>query len=195
MAQESPTSPTARAVNGRCASSTHRLPPSTSSAGAATSSSIAHDPNQTALPSCKPLWAPWLEGLCAEHALIDGAGSSHRRAATAELLQTLEKERPLAAQELRVYCLRLGKAGLSCRAIARLVGSSKSSVQRCLAAGTPAIDMAALVSERLERYRESWAQPFGGLSLSAQLRLLDRHAKRLGLYRMAAAEPEEKVLL
>lgn len=136
-----------------------------------------------------------LEGLFAEHALIDGAGSSHRRAATAELLQTLEKERPLAAQELRVYCLRLGKAGLSCRAIARLVGSSKSSVQRCLAAGTPAIDMAALVSERLERYRESWAQPFGGLSLSAQLRLLDRHAKRLGLYRMAAAEPEEKVLL
>ena len=101
-----------------------------------------------------------LEGLFAEHALIVGAGSSHRRAATAELLQTLEKERPLAAQELRVYCLRLGKAGLSCRAIARLVGSSKSSVQRCLAAGTPAMDMAALVSERLERYRELWAQPF-----------------------------------
>ena len=47
-----------RAVNGRCASSTHRPTPSTSSAGAATSSSIAHDPNQTALPNSRPLWAP-----------------------------------------------------------------------------------------------------------------------------------------
>jgi hypothetical protein len=85
--------------------------------------------------------------------------------------------------------------GLSCRAIARLAGSSKSSVQRYLAGGTAAIEMQALVTERLERYHEAQLPALGGLGFGAQLRLLDRYAKQQGLYRYAAAEPEEKVFL
>jgi hypothetical protein len=138
-----------------------------------------------------------LEGLYADHSLIEGspAPAQRRRAAAAELLQTLESERPLAQEELRVWCLRLGRMGLSCRAIARLAGSSKSSVQRYLAGGTAAIEMQALVTERLERYHEAQLPALGGLGFGAQLRLLDRYAKQQGLYRYAAAEPEEKVFL
>ncbi len=84
--------------------------------------------------------------------------------------------------------------GLSCRTIARLTGTSKSSVQRYLAAGTAAIDRTALARERLERYHDSQLPVLGGLSLRAQVRLLDRHAKRQGLYRYAT-EPEEKVFV
>jgi hypothetical protein len=137
-----------------------------------------------------------LEGLYADHTLIAGPRSpAQRRKVAAELLQTLESERPLAAEELRVWCLRLGKMGLSCRKIARLAGTSKSSVQRYLAAGTPAIDMQALVAERLERYHDTQMPALGGLSLRGQVRFLDRHAKQQGLYRYATAEPEEKVCL
>ena len=135
-----------------------------------------------------------LEGLYADHSLIAGPRSpAQRRKAAAELLQTLDDERPLAAEELRVWCLRLGKLGLSCRTIARLAGTSKSSVQRYLAAGTAAIDRVALARERLERYHDSQLPALGGLSFAAQLHLLDRHAKKQGLYRYATAEPEEKV--
>jgi hypothetical protein len=137
-----------------------------------------------------------LEGLYADHALIDGPRSpAERRKAAAELLRTLESERPLAAEELRVWCLRLGKMGLSRRAIACLAGTSKSSVQRYLAAGTATVDRQALVAERLERYHESQGPALGGLSLGAQLRLLDRNARQLGLYRYSAAQPEEKIFL
>jgi hypothetical protein len=137
-----------------------------------------------------------LEGLYADHALIEGPRSpTQRRQAAVELLQSLESERPLAAEELRVWCLRLGKMGLSCRKIARLAGTSKSSVQRYLAAGTTAIDRATLTRERLERYHDSQMAAFGGLSLRSQVRFLDRHAKQQGLYRYATAEPEEKVCL
>jgi hypothetical protein len=137
-----------------------------------------------------------LGGLYADHTLIAGPRSpAQRRKAATELLQTLECERPLAQEELRVWCLRLGKMGLSCRAIARLAGTSKSSVQRYLAAGTAAIDRAALARERLERYHESQMSALGGLSLRNQVRFLDRHAKQQGLYRYATAEPEEKVCL
>ena len=88
---------------------------------------------------------PLLQGLYAGHTLIEGPRSpAQRRKAATELLQTLEDERPLASEELRVWCLRLGKMGLSCRKIARLAGTSKSSVQRYLAAGTAAIDRVAL---------------------------------------------------
>jgi hypothetical protein len=136
-----------------------------------------------------------LEGLYADRALVDGPRSpTQRRKAVVELLQSLESERPLAAEELRVWCLRLAKTGLSCRAIARLAGTSKSSVQRYLAAGTAAIDRATLTRERLERYRDSQVPALGGLSLLAQVRLLDRHAKQQGLHRYAT-EPEEKVFL
>ena len=138
-----------------------------------------------------------LEGLYAAHSLIEGspAPALRRRAAAAELLQTLESERPLAAEELRVWCLRLGRMGLSCRTIARLTGTSKSSVQRYLAAGTPAIERAALARERLERYHEAQLPALGGLAFGAQLRQLDRYAKQQGLYRYATAEPEEKVFV
>lgn len=137
-----------------------------------------------------------LQGLYSDHALIEGPRSpAQRRKAAEELLQTLESERPLDAEELRVWCLRLGKMGLSVRVIARLAGTSKSSVQRYLAAGTAAIDRAALARERLERYHDSQLPALGGLAPLAQLRLLDRHAKTLGLYRLAAVEPEEKVFL
>jgi hypothetical protein len=85
--------------------------------------------------------------------------------------------------------------GLSCRVIARLAGSSKSSVQRYLAGGTAALDRQTLVRERLERYYEAQLPSLSGLSPVAQLRLLERHAKKYGLYRYAASEPEEKVFL
>jgi hypothetical protein len=68
-------------------------------------------------------------------------------------------------------------------------------VQRYLAAGTAAIDWQALTRERLERYREAQLPSLSGLSPVAQLRLLERHAKKYGLYRYAASEPEEKVFL
>ena len=107
------------------------------------------------------------EGLYADHALIDGPRSpAQRRAAAAELLQNLESERPLATEELRVWCLRLGRMGLSCRAIARLTGASKSSVQRYLAAGPAAIDRAALPRERLERYHDAQLPALGVLPLA-----------------------------
>ena len=137
-----------------------------------------------------------LEGLYADPALIDGPRSPvQRRQAAEELLQTLKSERPLATEELRVWCLRLGRMGLSCRAIARLTGTSKSSVHRHLAAGPAAIDRAALIRERLERYHDAQLPTLGGLSSGAQLHLLERYAKRQGLYRRSSAEPEEMVFL
>ena len=137
-----------------------------------------------------------LEGLSADHSLIAGPRSpAQRRQAAAELLQTLECERPLAAEELRVWCLRLGRMGLSCRTIARLTGTSKSSVQRYLAGGTTAIEMQTLVTERLERYHEAQLSSLGDLGFGAQLHLLDRYAKQQGLYRYATSEPEEKVFV
>lgn len=139
---------------------------------------------------------PLTVGLWADHSLLAGPRSpTQRRKAAHELLQTLEEERPLADQELRVWCLRLGKLGLSLRTIARLTGTSKSSVQRYLAAGTAAIDRMALTSDRLERYRDSQGPALGGLSLRSQARALGRYAKAQGLYRDAHLEPEEKVFL
>ena len=139
---------------------------------------------------------PLLQGLYVDRALIAGPRSpAQRRTAAKELLQTLEDERSLAPEELRVWCLRLGKMRLSCRQIARLTGTSKSSVQRYLVAGRVAIDMQALAAERLERHHDTQLPALGGLSLRSQVRLLDRHARQQGLYRYSAAEPEEKLLL
>jgi hypothetical protein len=151
-------------------------------------------PGPDRLGELQAAMGPLLQGLYADHALIaDPRSPAQRRKAAAQLLQTLEDERPLAQEELRVWCLRLGRMGLSVRTIARLAGTSKSSAQRYLAAGTAAIEMQALVSERLERYHDSQLPALGGLALRAQVRLLDRHAKQQGLYRSSAAEPEEKV--
>ena len=153
-------------------------------------------PGPDPLSELQAAMGPLLEGLYADHSLIAGPRSpAQRRRAAAELLQTLESERPLACEELRVWCLRLGRMGLSCRVIARLAGSSKSSVQRYLAGGTAALDRQTLVRERLERYRETQLPALGGLGFGAQLRLLDRYAKKYGLYRRAVTEPEEKVFL
>jgi hypothetical protein len=152
-------------------------------------------PGPDHLAELQAAMGPLLQGLYADHTLVEGPRSpAQRRNAAVALLQTLDSERPLAAEELRVWCLRLGKMGLSCRKIARLAGTSKSSVQRYLTAGTAAIDQAALARERLERYHDSQLPALGGLSLLAQVRLLDRHAKQQGLYRYAT-EPEEKVFL
>jgi hypothetical protein len=153
-------------------------------------------PRPDRLGELQAAMGPLIQGLWADHSLIDGPRSpAQRRKAAAELLQTLEDERPLADQELRVWCLRLGKLGLSLRTIARLTDTSKSSAQRYLAAGTAAIDRTALTTERLERCRDSQGPVLGGLPLPRQARLLDRYAKQQGLYRYAAIEPEEKVLL
>jgi hypothetical protein len=152
-------------------------------------------PRLDRLAELQAAMGPLITGLYADHSLLEGTRSpAQRRKAAAELLQTLEEERPLADQELRVWCLRLGKLGLSLRTIARLTGTSKSSVQRYLAAGTAAIDRMALTSERLERYRDSHGPSLGGLSLRSQARALGRYAKAQGLYR-PHLEPEEKVFL
>jgi hypothetical protein len=152
-------------------------------------------PRPDRLAELQAAMGPLLEGLYADRLVIDEPQSpSQRRQATAELLVSVTQERPLAGEELRVWCLRLGRAGLSCRAIARHTGTSKSSVQRYLAAGTAAVDRAALTIERLERYHEGQMPSLAGLSLRAQAHLLDRHARRLGLQRHTA-EPEEKVFL
>jgi hypothetical protein len=152
-------------------------------------------PGPDLLAELQAAMGPLLQGLSADHTLVEGPRSpAQRRKAAAELLQTLDSERPLAAEELRVWCLRLGKLGLSCRTIARLAGTSKSSVQRYLAAGAAAIDRTTLARERLERHHDSQLPALGGLPLLAQVRLLDRHAKQQGLYRYAT-EPEEKVFL
>ncbi len=109
-----------------------------------------------------------------------------KRAARAELLQTIEEEQPLRAQERRVYCLHLAKEGFSCRDIALLVDSSKSSVQRYLVAGRDAIDMEALDRERLARYYELHPLSFG------QLRRYVRERYRA---QAIAREREEKLFL
>jgi transposase-like protein len=153
-------------------------------------------PRPDRLGELQAAMGPLIQGLYADHSLIEGSRSpAQRRKAALELLQTLEDERPLADQELRVWCLRLAKLGLSLRTIARLAGTSKSTVQRYLAAGTAAIDRMALARERLERYRDSQGPVLSGLSLRSEARVLDRYAKAQGLYRYAAVEPEEKVFL
>lgn len=153
-------------------------------------------PRPDRLGELQAAMGPLIQGLYGDHSLLEGSRSpAQRRRAAAELLQTLEDERPLADQELRVWCLRLGKLGLSLRTIARLTGTSKSSVQRYLAAGTAAVDRMALTRERLERYRDSQGPALGGLSLPGQARALDRYAKQQGLYRYTQVEPEEKVFL
>lgn len=70
-----------------------------------------------------------------------------------ELAEELEEQLPLAPEELRLWTLRLRSLGLSCRRIATLTGSSKSSVARCCQAGRAGIDRAALIRECLVRAR------------------------------------------
>ena len=95
-------------------------------------------------------------GLYADYTEIETPPTAaERQRALLELLTRVEAERPLFDQELRIWCLRLGKEGLSRRAIARHTGASKSSVQRYLAAGREGVDLLKLSRERLERYDEA----------------------------------------
>ncbi len=113
------------------------------------------------------------------------------------LMWRLENESLKGPQEVRIYCLRLAKAGFSLQQIAALVYYSKSSVQRYLAAGLEGIDMRPLVGKRLERYWAPPPAPEGDdpKALRADLAMLGGAAGRLGLYRMDTSEPEERVLI
>jgi hypothetical protein len=135
-----------------------------------------------------------LEGL---YGLPDGGGPGVLKRSTRVLLSTLQEELPLEPQELRTYCLRLAKAGLSVRQIAALVGSSKSSVGRYLAAGLAGLDREVLIAERLRRY---WAvaelSPVTGLrALRQQMKVLERRARRYRRYSALRGEPEERVFI
>ena len=98
---------------------------------------------------------------------------------------------------MRIYCLRLAKAGYSLRQIAALVYYSKSSVQRYLAAGLQGVDMRALVNERRKAY---WApspapEDDDPKALGEELAAIDRGLQWLDLYRTNTSEPEERVLI
>ncbi len=137
-----------------------------------------------------------LRGLYADYTVIARPPTAaERQRALLELLTRVEAERPLFDQELRVWCLRLGKEGLSVRAIARHTGTSKSSVQRYLAAGLEGVDLLKLSRERLYRYDDARLSGLTGLPLRAQAQLLGRHVRKLGLDRHSAQEFEEKVVL
>ena len=115
----------------------------------------------------------------------------------AALAASLAEELPLGAEELRLWCLRLRAAGLSYRQIAALTESSKSSVARICADGPKAIDAQALVRERLERDAVGPPAPQDDdpAALGAYLHALHRHSLRLGLYRLPATEPDERVVV
>ena len=68
---------------------------------------------------------------------------------------------------------------------------------RYLAAGLDGVDIEALVSEWLERFAAFPAAAAGddATALRAQLKMIRRHARRLGLYGAPASEPEERVLI
>ncbi len=134
-----------------------------------------------------------LHGLYADEALL-AEHANYRQPDLATLINTVEQERPLDDQELRIWCLRLSKAGLSLRAIARHCGVSKSSVARYLAAGLEGIDHLALGRERLRRYYDDQLGSLAGLPLHAQVRLLGRHVRKLGLERHSAHDREEKLV-
>ena len=137
-----------------------------------------------------------LRGLYADYAVTERpATAAHRERALLELLIKVEAERPLFDQELRVWCLRLGKEGLSLRVIARHTGASKSSVGRYLAAGLGGVDLLKLSRERLYRYDDAQLSGLAGLPLRAQAQLLGRHVRKLGLDRHSAPEFEERVVV
>jgi hypothetical protein len=108
------------------------------------------------------------------------------------LLGSLASELPLAPQELRIYCLRLDRGGLSVRGIAALVGSSKSSVGRFRAAGLEGVSIWLLANERRERLRAlRWSPKTMTLE---KLATFERDFRRLGLHRRKASDLEVRVL-
>ena len=133
---------------------------------------------------------PLLEAALVVDGLLDDlpAGVRPRRRRAAELLVSLEEERPLFDCELRLWCLRLRAEGLSLRTIARAAGVSKSSVARYLAAGPEGIDRVELHRERFARAADAQLAGLGALSLRSQLRELAHANKHLALYGEASAE-------
>jgi hypothetical protein len=155
-------------------------------------------PQTAALTQVQATMGSLLEGLTQVRTAAARAGpAAARRGAPEALLRALKDDLPLEPQELRLYCLRLSKAGLSLRQIAALVDTSKSSVARHLAAGLDGVDIEALVSEWLERFAAfpAAAAGDGPKALRAQLKMIRRHARLSGLYRAPASEPEERVLM
>ena len=155
-------------------------------------------PQAEALDLVQAAMGSLLEGLyelSPETASVRSAAAA--RSARKALQDTLEGELPLRAQELRIYCLRLAKAGLSLRQIAALVDSSKSSVGRYLATGLRGVDMRALTTERLERLWAFPAVPAGNdpKALREQVMMIGRHARRFRFNRAPGSEPEERVLI
>ncbi len=65
---------------------------------------------------------------------------------------------------------------------------------RYLAAGLEGIDHLALSRERLRRYYDDQLGSLAGLPLHAQVRLLGRHVRKLGLERHSAQDREEKLV-
>jgi hypothetical protein len=115
-----------------------------------------------------------------------------------ELAEQLAQELPLAAQELRLWVLRLRACGLSYRQIAPLVESSRSSVARICAAGQEGIDTQALVRETLARAHPLPVPPQEDddlAAIDAYLAAAYRHARRLALYRHPLAEREERIVI
>jgi hypothetical protein len=105
----------------------------------------------------------------------------------------------LDPQELRIYCLQLARVGYSLRQIAALVGSSKSSVGRFVAAGLAGVDMAKLQAERLSRYEwnsEPTVSPGAGTrELLAAWKIMQRRERRYRANREPLADPAEKRVL
>jgi hypothetical protein len=138
-----------------------------------------------------------LQGL--PQAAPGGEDPAAARLRTVELLAMLAEERPLDPQELRIYCLQLAQAGYSLRRIAALVGSSKSSVGRYLAAGLRGVDLPKLHTERLQRYHwnsEPTVSPGAGTrELLAAAKIMERRERRSrGNREPLPGTPEKRVL-
>jgi hypothetical protein len=112
------------------------------------------------------------------------------------LVGRLTTEPPLAPEERRIYCLRLARVGFSLRRIAALVGCSKSSVQRYLAAGLEEVDIEELRYERQERLRAPAPELTGsGSETPHELAVMTTsYVRRLGLDRQRASDLEQRVL-
>ena len=101
---------------------------------------------------------------------------------------------------LRLACLWLGFAGLSCRAIATHVPLSKSTVHRLLTAGFACFDLSEFLDERARQRWAGFTPSEDPRILAWQLALERREARQLALERCEArqrprGEPEVKLLM
>ncbi|GEM_PF-245082 len=141
-----------------------------------------------------PLLCDELAALADRSRARSSAAARKQRAAA--LPAAVEDDRPLEAQELRLYALALRRSGLSLRAIAACLGSSKSSVARYCAAGRQGLDIRELLAERLARATGCPPSCGGGppgISQHEEL-LLERRARRAARYDVLFQHDEEVVL-